>query len=109
MVRRTTLSNRGEQISAVLRAYQHALNDIARLDPEVIRTARVYFPNVEPPVLQRALNRLVQDRVFPQTLEISAASWESAVRARQQIGDIRGAAPYERNVAAQFTHQALAR
>ena len=109
MVRRTTLSNRGEQISAALRAYQRALDDIGRLDPEVMRTARVYFQNVEPPVLQRALSRLVQDRVFPQSLQISQASWDSAVRARQQIGDIRGPAPYERNVAAQFTQQALAR
>jgi hypothetical protein len=31
MVRRTTLSNRREQISAALRAYQRALDDIGRL------------------------------------------------------------------------------
>jgi hypothetical protein len=74
-----------------------------------MRTARAYFPNVEAPVLQRALSRLVRDRVFPQSVQISQASWDSAVRARQQIGDIRGPAPYERSVTAQFTHQALAR
>jgi NitT/TauT family transport system substrate-binding protein len=109
MVRRTTLSNRGEQISAALRAYQRALDDIGRLDPEVMRTARIYFQNVEPAVLQRALSRLVLDRVFPQSLVISPESWNSAVRARQEVGDIRGPAPYQRNVAAEFTQQALVR
>jgi NitT/TauT family transport system substrate-binding protein len=109
MVRQATLSNRGAPIAAALRAYQRALNDIARLDPEVVRTAQTYFPNVEPAVLRRALNRLVQERVFPQSLEISQASWVSAVGARQRVGDIRGNAPYERNVAAQFTRQALGR
>lgn len=109
MVRRATLSNRGEAIAAVLRAYQRSLDNIAQLDAEVLRTAQNFFPNVEPDVLRRAVARLVQERVFPPSLEISQASWTSAARARQQVGDIRGDAPYERNVAAEFTRQALGR
>lgn len=107
MVRRASLSNRGKEFSAVLRAYQRALDDIARSDPEVLRTARTYFPSLEEPVLRRALGRLTTDQVFPRSIAITPESWNSAIAARRRIGDIKGTGAYQQNVAAQFTQNAL--
>lgn len=107
MVRRAALSNRGHIFRGVLRAYQRSLDDIRRSDPEVLRTAQTYFPNLDRAVIQRALTRLTTEDVFPQSLMVPPASWSSAIAARRQIGDIKGAGEYKANVAAEFTASAL--
>lgn len=105
MVRRATLMAKPDVLRRILRAYQHALNDIAAKNPTVTETARIYFPNLAQPVLGAALHRLVDENVFPKSLQISEASWANAVNARREAGEISGPASYQSNVELNFIRQ----
>jgi NitT/TauT family transport system substrate-binding protein len=105
MVRQATLKAKPDALRRILRAYQHALNDIAAKNPNVNETARSYFPNLAPAVLDAALHRLVDENVFPKSLQISEASWANAVHARREAGELTGPAAYDSNVEHSFILQ----
>lgn len=108
LVKRSTLNRNGPALEGLLRAYQRAMNDIAQLKPEVLDTAREYFPNLESDELESAIRRLTNDHVFPRSLLIGEQSWGSAVAARKAVGDLNGQASFAANVADDFTREALA-
>lgn len=108
MVRQSALRSKPKMYGSALRAYQRALNDISARKPSVTETARAYFPNLESDELSNALGRLTDEGVFPRSLSITPASWNSAVEARRKVGDLSGPASYENNVADQFTMDAIA-
>ncbi|MFZ1990810.1 MAG: hypothetical protein WAW96_13695, partial [Alphaproteobacteria bacterium] len=74
-----------------------------------LATARKYFPQVEEKVLTTAIDRLIREGVLPASPALAQRSWEAAVGARREIGDLKGPAPYGENVDAQLIRDALAR
>jgi hypothetical protein len=72
-----------------------------------LATARKYFPQVEDKVLSLAIDRLIRESVIPASPALSERSWNEAVEARREIGDLKGPAPYGENVDADIIQEAL--
>jgi len=76
-------------VVAVVRGYQRALNDI-RTDPAgSLKSARAFFPQLKDQVIHSAVERMIAERVIPQSVELTDESWARAVRVRVDAGDLR--------------------
>ena len=98
MVRRAEIDAKPDQFRRLLKAYQRALDDIAEKRPSVATTAIKFFPNLNQLTLSKALGRLRDDHVFPRSFQISPSSWNSAVKARKDAGELNGAGEFSKNV-----------
>lgn len=74
----------------IVQAYQQSLNDIHR-DPvsAALAIREKYFPQVASGVFDAAVKRLTDERVFPESVEISPDSWNRAVSVRVESGDLK--------------------
>jgi hypothetical protein len=67
-----------------------------------------FFPEVSPQVIRMAIERLVQENVFPERAAISLDSWRSAISLRIQVGDLQPG-DYDRLCVNRYAEQALAK
>jgi len=107
MTTEANIKNRPEVIEKVMRAYQRSLAEISA-DPELAsNTAKAYFPNVDELILDRALQRLVSEKVYSPSIAIPQHSWEKAVNERMKIGDLKEMYPYSDAVASDLINDII--
>lgn len=78
-----------ESARGALRAVQRAFDDLTRDPASAATVAAKYFDQVEPAVLRTAIDRLLAEGVFPRSVEIPEPSWNSAIAARVEAGDLK--------------------
>jgi len=98
MTREQTIKQHRTMVLKVIRALYRSFDDLRKNRSAALSTAKKYFPQIDSQILQTAIDRLIKDRVFPDSPIISRASWKRAVLARLQIGDLKGPAPYDSNI-----------
>ena len=99
MTREKYITENRDTVIKVVRAYQRSLTDL-HMDRESARqSAKNYFPQLERGVVDAAVRRMLDERVFPESVMISRESWQKAIAARVEVGDLKSAAPREDNVA----------
>lgn len=89
------LGERPEVVRSVVRAYERALNEITSDPASAMPTAVSYFPNIDPSVLEMALERLVRENVYSANIMIPVPSWERAMGERIRIGDLEQPLAYK--------------
>jgi NitT/TauT family transport system substrate-binding protein len=92
MTRETFIKENRDVVVAVVRAYQKALNDIHARPDSALISAKAYFPQLEQHTMRIAIQRLIDDQVFPQSVLISDDSWNKAVAVRVEAGDLKSSA-----------------
>jgi NitT/TauT family transport system substrate-binding protein len=80
--------------SAIQRGLDTLHNDPERALEVLIRR----FPGIERQVAKSALERVLRDNVVPRSVIVSRAAWDKAVKLRQEAGDLKTSAPYEKFV-----------
>lgn len=83
-------ANRADVIGFV-RALRRAMDDIHRDPASALPTARKFFPQLKPEIIQASLQRLVAEKVIPTSTEISEDSWNRAIKVRVEAGDLKAA------------------
>lgn len=101
------ISSNPDVVQAVVNAYQRALRDLHENPESGIATARVYFPQLSDSVLQLAVKRLTDEKVFPLNVQIPEESWNKAIKVRVDVGDLKTAAPFNEGVASSFAENAI--
>jgi len=72
-----------------IKAVQRAL-DYIYTDPEgAKKVAKKFLPNLSDEVINRAVNRLVGDEVFPRQVKVDMEGWRKALEIRKQVGDLQ--------------------
>lgn len=89
MTREDYIRDHGDEVTAFVRALQRALDDIRSNPDGAITSARKYFPQIEEPILQAAIKRIVDDQVIPASVLISEDSWNKAIAVRVAAGDLK--------------------
>jgi NitT/TauT family transport system substrate-binding protein len=102
MTRNDIIDKKKQMVLSVLRSYQEALDDIHKNPEAAIKTAKKYFPQVDPNILENAIHRMVRDSVIPTSVMVPQKSWEKAVRVRLASGDLKHYAPLITNCALQL-------
>lgn len=101
------IANNRETIQKFVNALQQALV-FARNSPlETIATAQALFPSLDKEVVANAVNRMVKDKTIPVTSAMSDASWQNAMKIRNQMGDIKVIKPTEDAVDNSFAQNAI--
>jgi NitT/TauT family transport system substrate-binding protein len=107
MTREDLIAKRRPMVIGAVRALAEAMAGIRADRAAALATARKYFPQVEDKVLSLAIDRLIRESVIPASPALSERSWNEAVEARREIGDLKGPAPYGENVDADIIQEAL--
>lgn len=89
MTMESTISQDKEMVVAVVKAYQLALDDIRSNPNKAIETASVFFPGESKEILQKAINRMVHEKVIPESVTVSEESWQKAIAVRVAAGDLK--------------------
>ena len=89
MVKEAFIQENRDLVVLVVRGCQKALNDIRTNPDEALKSAKVYFPQLEEQILRAAIQRLIDDEVFPKSVLISEESWKKAMAVRVSAGDIK--------------------
>jgi NitT/TauT family transport system substrate-binding protein len=92
MTREDFLTSNKKSAAGVVSAYQFALDDMRANPSEAVQTAKEFFPQLEPTVLNLAIKRLLEEEVWPKSVLVSAASWDRAVAVRVAAGDLKSPA-----------------
>lgn len=95
MARTDFIDANRETVVKVVRAYQQALSDLRSNAASGISTARKYFPEIEEDVLRLGVERMVAEKVIPESVEISQESWQRAIAVRVAAGDLPAQVPLE--------------
>ncbi len=75
-------------VQGMVNSYERALQ-LIRTNPQLaLVVAKHHYPGVSDQVLQAALARLVSQDVFPQHATMSQASWDAAIKLREEVGDL---------------------
>lgn len=93
MTREDYIKGHPDVVTAVVKALQKSLNDIRANPGNAMASAKKYFPQLEEPIIQSAINRMVADDVIPRSILISEESWNKALAVRVAAGDIKSNSP----------------
>ncbi|SRR6266851_1514390 len=81
-------------VAAMRTALSQALNLAHEQPQQAIAVAQKLFPNLDSHVLQIAVNRMINDRTVPTSVNIEKEGWLKAVSVRQDMGDLRRGSEY---------------
>lgn len=107
MTREEYIENNRDTVVRVIRAYQHALQDIHANPDAALATAAKYFPQIDACVLELAVDRMIGERVIPESIMIKADSWERAIAVRVAAGDLQSPSSREENCALDIIGEAI--
>jgi len=81
-------NDNGEMIRKLLTALNSAMEDMhadaGRLKQYAIRR----FPNLEPTVVEKAIDRLLATETLPRSTSVTDAAWRKALELREQVGQL---------------------
>jgi NitT/TauT family transport system substrate-binding protein len=93
----STQSYRDKNPNAV-NAVHDAIGDALKLahenPSEAVAVAKKLFPNLDPAVVEKAVNRMVNDQTIPTSADVSREGWIEAVSVRQSVGDLKSGSQY---------------
>lgn len=89
MTREKYIKENRNVVIAVVRAYQEALDDLRANPASAMTSAKRYFPQLDETILRQAIQRLIDEEVFPRSVIISDESWNKAVAVRVEVGDLK--------------------
>lgn len=82
----TFISQNMDIIESLREAIQNAL-DLLHASPEIgIKVAQNLFPELKPALLKRAVQRCLNDKIWPKTISLSPKGWDAALQARKDAG-----------------------
>jgi len=77
-----------QTVKKFLRAMQKALDYIYSNPEGAKEVAKRFLPDLKDEVIDRAVDRLVKDEVFPKKVKVDLEGWRKALEIRKQVGDI---------------------
>jgi NitT/TauT family transport system substrate-binding protein len=83
----------GNTVRGVVRAYQRALDDIRRSPESAVASAKKYFPQLDENTIRMAMQRMIDDKVIPESVVIPQDSWQRAIAVRVAAGDLKEPVP----------------
>lgn len=90
----TTSSRMRRDDPKTVQAVREAIMDGVRIvyeDPATaLRVAKARFPQESPAALERGIERMRQDRIYPRNLSMSPGAWRAAMNLRASSGDFEG-------------------
>jgi NitT/TauT family transport system substrate-binding protein len=95
-----------ETVQATVTALNKAMRFIYSDFEGALQVAIQEFPDVEEPILRSALKRLVDERTIPESVVLTQEAWDKAIALRQEVGDLKGDAPFAENVEMTFAEKA---
>jgi len=81
----------------VVRCVQQALTSIHSNPDGAVAVAHSFFPQLEESVTRAAIQHIVKERVVPESVLVTDASWDKAMRARLDAGDLKQATSLAQN------------
>ncbi|MBS2000214.1 MAG: ABC transporter substrate-binding protein [Cyanobacteria bacterium SZAS LIN-5] len=91
-----------EQIRACVAAIDDAMKYIRSDFDGAVAVAQKEFPEVKPAIVKDALIRLRDSGTIPASPDLPKSAWDSAIKLRHQLGDLKSAGSYEENVDMQY-------
>jgi NitT/TauT family transport system substrate-binding protein len=104
MVTQSYLASHPEAVRGAATAIQRALDDLAADATTSAATATKYFPQVQADVVQAAVAHLIRDGVIPRKIEIPEESWNAAIAARLESGDLKNAVSRDEACSVEIMH-----
>lgn len=87
-----------EQIKACVAALTEAMEFIHKDFDGAVEVAKQEFPDVKPEIVKDALARLRDSGTIPQDPTLPKTAWDSAIKMRKDLGDLKSAGSYDENV-----------
>ena len=95
-----------ETAQGVVNALQEAMTYIHQNPNDVADFLITKFPDVSKEIAQNAVQNMIKAGVFPSSTMVSKPGWDAAIQVREDVGDLKSAAPYESYVDTQFSEHA---
>jgi NitT/TauT family transport system substrate-binding protein len=106
MTSKSLIDEKPALVGSFIRAYEAALQLIQTDRPKALEIARKRLPNLDPALIEVALNRLVESHCIPAHARVDPESWRKLLDIRLKVGDIKAIPPLERVVDNRFAEQA---
>jgi NitT/TauT family transport system substrate-binding protein len=74
---------------------------------EAIEIAKKEFPTLEPTVIESAVNRMIEDNVYPKNVDITADALKVAMTTQIAIGNLAEQPVYEKFIERRYISKAL--
>jgi NitT/TauT family transport system substrate-binding protein len=94
-------------VQKVVTAYEQAFQYIHTNPEGTLRIAEKRLPNIPPPVIKAALNRLVSSGCIPKHAKVDPESWRKLLQIRVDVGDLKKGMPTEDLVDNSFATKAM--
>ena len=86
--RQETIEQEPEMVEAFVKGIQAGLTTCHREPETLIEVAREMFPAVSDECMSLAIHRMLNNRAWPEQALIQASSWQSALKLRQDLGEL---------------------
>jgi NitT/TauT family transport system substrate-binding protein len=89
MVSKDMIDKDPETIQKVVNAYEKSLTYIQTNFEGTVVIAKKYLPDLKEDIIRTALKRLIESGCIPKHTEINPQSWESLLKIRVDVGDLK--------------------
>ncbi|SEJ49415.1 MULTISPECIES: ABC transporter substrate-binding protein [unclassified Variovorax] len=90
-----------------VKGLQNALAFMQRDLPGTIAIAKQEFPSLEPTVVEAAVKRMVQERIYSTSVDISAQAFENSMATQVELGNLNAMPAYDKIVSRRYIRAAL--
>ncbi|HEY0201816.1 MAG TPA: ABC transporter substrate-binding protein [Burkholderiaceae bacterium] len=90
-----------------VKGLQDALVFMQRDVPGTIAIAKREFPSLEPAVVEAAVQRMVRERIYSTSVDISAPAFESSMATQVDLGNLKVMPAYDKVVSRRYIRAAL--
>lgn len=109
MTRDDYLRDHRDTALRVVRCVQRSLEAIHANPQSGVPVARSFFPQLDESLARAAINHIVSEHVMPSSVLVSNDSWDKAMRARLEVGDLKRATALAENADLQLMQAAANR
>lgn len=106
MTRGKFIDENRDLVVTVVRIYQRAMTDIRKRPDAAVVSAKKYFPQLDETVIRAAIQRMIDEKVLPDTVLVSEESWKKAIDVRLASGDLKTSTPRSENCTVDIMEQA---
>jgi NitT/TauT family transport system substrate-binding protein len=85
-----TIEKDPDLVFRVVSALEKSLSAIHQDPAMAKKIAKLEFPDLNEQIISSAVDRLLSEEVLPRHAEMPMAAWQSAIKLRRSIGDLRG-------------------
>ena len=84
------INSNPQTVQAVVNAIHHAVSYVHSDFNGALDIASKEFPSIERSILRKALQRLLDDNVIPESVVLKESAWKNTIKLRKDIGDLKG-------------------